>query len=267
MNSIIELETITNLENDYKYYHLIYNSDGRKVHGYIGEPASADNSTPIIIFNRGGTMEHGTFTDITFRTSFLIKRMIDWGYIVITTQYSGNGGSEGKDEFGGMDLDDIINLYPVLKNYTNGDISKIGMVGGSRGGTMTYLALTKVNWIKAAVIEAGLTDHKRNLELRPDMVERTNKMFDTTSQSIIMKRSPINSVKSISRNAAILIMHGTDDDKVSPLDSIELALNLQKNNFLNYKLIMFPKGDHQLSNHREEECAQLRKWLDASLKI
>jgi dienelactone hydrolase len=72
--------------------------------------------------------------------------------VVVGSQYRGAAGSEGKDEFGGADLNDVMNLLPLLEALPNADPSRIGMAGFSRGALMTYLALTKTDRIKAAVV-------------------------------------------------------------------------------------------------------------------
>jgi dipeptidyl aminopeptidase/acylaminoacyl peptidase len=262
-NSIIDKIDIFLGKNN--YYELTYNSNGRKVKGFIGEPKEANETTPVVIFNRGGTKEYGAFSPLTFTTSFLITRMIDWGYIVIATQYSGNGGSEGKDEFGGMDLDDVLNLQPVIEAYSKGNLSKIAMVGGSRGASMTYLALSQIDWVKAAVVEAGLTNHARNLQLREDMREQCKNMFDISNYEIVRERSPITHAHKINKNTPLLIMHGTADEKVSPLDSLEMATKLQECGHTNYQLVMFAGDNHKLSNNRINEEAMLRNWLDKHL--
>ena len=248
------------------YYKIVYNSSGRKVKGYIAEPDGNDK-LPCIIFNRGGTKNHGIFTDISIVTSPYITRMVDWGYIVITTQYSGNDGSEGKDEFGGMDLDDTLKLKEILERYYRADTNKIGMIGGSRGGTMTYMVLKQVNWLKVAIVEAGVTNQKRNFELRPEMREICGEMFDTESRSELEKRSPIFWANKISQTTPLLILHGTGDTKVSPLDSIEISDKLYKCGHQNFDLVLFGGDNHSLNINREKENILVKEWLDTNLKV
>jgi len=90
------------------------------------------------------------------------------GYVIVASQYRGNGGGEGKEEFGGKDVNDVLNLIPLLSNMPQADTARIGMFGWSRGSMMTYLALTKTTTIKAAVVGSGLTDLITSLKERPE---------------------------------------------------------------------------------------------------
>ncbi len=67
--------------------------------------------------------------------------MAAWGYIVIASQYSGNAGSEGKEDLGGQKTKMFsICIHSFRKNSTMRTLDRIGMYGASRGGMMTYLA-------------------------------------------------------------------------------------------------------------------------------
>ena len=74
---------------------------------------------------------------------------------MIGSQYRGNMGGEGKEEFGGSDVNDVLNLVPALSHVEKADTTRMGMYGWSRGGMMTYLALTKTNRMRAAIITAA----------------------------------------------------------------------------------------------------------------
>src|SRR5688500_10771616 len=128
-------------------YGITYQSDGLKVKGYLVMP-KAKGIYPCIIYNRGGNRDGGALTD--GQTGRIMAEVASWGYIVVGSQYRGNMGGEGKEEFGGSDVNDVLNLIPLLANFQQADTSRIGMYGWSRGGMMTYLALTKTKRIKAA---------------------------------------------------------------------------------------------------------------------
>lgn len=156
-------------------YKITYISGQKKITGYIVEPKKGKNLS-VVIHNRGGSNEFGAWKDTQM---FVGKnaRLARAGYIVFLSQYSGNDVSDGVDEFGGEDLQDVLNLYAIIKTYPRADVSRIGMVGGSRGGLMTYMALTQVDWIKAAVVEFGLADLLDKDKYRPDFQVHLKKMF------------------------------------------------------------------------------------------
>jgi len=118
-----------------------YLSDNLKVNGYIVQPKKK-GQYPCVIWNRGGVKEYGALNMI--RVLAMLGKLAKEGFVVIATQYRGNGGSEGQEEYGGAEINDVLNLIKVLEDIPNADTSKIGMFGGSRGGMMTYIALKPI---------------------------------------------------------------------------------------------------------------------------
>src|SRR3989344_7168787 len=84
-------------------YRMVYTSQGHKIVGYIVEPKEGEN-LPCIVYNRGGSNDFGAIKigQLYLSLSIFAKA----GYITIFSQYSGNAGSEGKDEMGGSDIED-----------------------------------------------------------------------------------------------------------------------------------------------------------------
>ena len=113
-----------------KVSRIVYLSDGLQVEGFVAEPKKS-GKYPCIIFCRGGG---GEFTPIDIFTLTLLSEFASKGYIVIASQYRGMPKCEGLDEFGGKDVNDVLNLIPILEKWQNADATKIGMYGVSRGG-------------------------------------------------------------------------------------------------------------------------------------
>ena len=145
---------------------MTYLSDGLKVKGYIAAP-KAGTRLPAVIYNRGGNGNFAAVTDLT--AVAVLGRVASWGYVVAASQYRGNMGGEGKEEFGGADVHDVLNLLPLLKANAQVDASRIGMYGRSRGGINTYLALTLTDEIVAAVVDVGWTDMVNTVKERPEI--------------------------------------------------------------------------------------------------
>ncbi len=240
-----------------------YRSQAHTVIGFMIRPKQLKTKKlPCIIYNRGGSKEFGAIHESLL---FLrLARMALWGYIVITTQYSGNGGSEGKDEFGGGDLKDVLQLYEILKKYPHADITRIGMYGGSRGGMMTYLAVTKVKWISAVVTVGGVSNLLRNARLRPEMAKIFRRLFGGSVKEK-RKRSAILWTHRFCKKTPLLIMHGTADWRVSPLDSLELSQKLYQNK-IPHRLVLFEGADHGLTEYKSETMELTRQWFDRFVK-
>ncbi|MEZ4800181.1 MAG: prolyl oligopeptidase family serine peptidase [Flavobacteriales bacterium] len=116
--------------------------------------AQMHGNYPCVIFNRGGNRDFGVFK--IAHAAITLGEIAKEGYVVIASQYRGNAGSEGKEEFGGSDVNDIVILPKVLEEVEGADTSRIGMYGWSRGGMMTYIALTKMKNIKAAAVGGAI---------------------------------------------------------------------------------------------------------------
>lgn len=218
---------------------------------------------PGIIFNRGGVRDFGAIKMGTL--FYLLAEMASWGYIVFASQYSGGPGSEGEDEWGGADLDDVIMLHDIAKSHPHVDSKRIGMIGVSRGGMMTYLALKQLREIKAAVVSAGVTNLLRAREFRPEMWKMYEELFGKNVEEECKKRSIVYSANELPDTVPILIMHGTADWRVSPLDALEISeklLEFKKPN----KLVMYEGADHSLTEVRDESMQEVRNWLDKFVK-
>lgn len=128
---------------------IIYQSDSISVKGYLIQPKTP-GIYPCIIYNRGGHGEFGTMTDAF--TAKLIE-YASMGFVVIASQYRGGcSDCEGNDEIGGRDINDVMNLFPIIECMPNVDTSRIVMIGSSRGGINTCQAITKTNRIKLAML-------------------------------------------------------------------------------------------------------------------
>jgi dipeptidyl aminopeptidase/acylaminoacyl peptidase len=246
-----------------QFYRLTYLSQSSKIQGYLVIP-KATAKFPCIIYNRGGVGDFGKLTD-----EIVLKYLgfyASQGFVVIASQYAGNAGSEGQDEFGGDDLHGVLCLESLLKNIPQADTDNIFMLGTSRGGMMTYLALTKVNWIRATATIGGIANMQRNYALRPKLKEFHRQFYDVDDKMELTKRSAVHWVEKMSKNTPLLLLHGEKDDKVSVLDCLELATELHKKQHP-FSVSVFENGDHGLSNFKNERNHMVLDWFKAHVYI
>ncbi len=243
-------------------YRIVYRSQGHNVVGYVVEPRKGKN-LPCVIYNRGGSGEFGTIKIWDLFNGIPAQLAMN-GYIVIASQYSGNAGSEGTDELGGDDIEDVINLRKVLDTYRRADAKRIGMYGGSRGGMMTYLALKNVRWIRAAVTVGASSDMFREEKIRPELKALNKKMFGG-SITEKKRRSAVYWPDMFPKKTPLLMMHGGSDWRVSPLDSIELAQKLLALH-VPCRLVLFEGADHGLSEHYATSLSMTISWFDRFVK-
>jgi len=246
---------------------ITYISDGLKVKGYIAYPADTSKKYPCIIWNRGGIGEKGVIDVYTARGLF--GQIASWDYVVFASQYRGNAGGEGKDGFGGDDVNDVMNLIPLADELEFADKEKWGIEGWSRGGMMTYLALTRNLDFKCAIVTGGIA----NLRCNSDESKFMRRLYEATlgkySEDEFNKkcksRSIINFPEKLPKSTPLLILHGTDDKRVLPHDSLDLSYHLLKHK-IPYRLVMLEGGDHFMRKHRKEVDEMRRKWYEKWLK-
>lgn len=256
------LEAVENIKK-LSFFKIIYSVQNHKVIGFLIQPHNM-NVSPCVIYNRGGS---GNFSKIELERIFTDKyaKYSNWGYVTLMSQYSGNDGGEGKDELGGNEINDVLALRDVLSNYSFADTDRIVMYGSSRGGTMTYLALSKVSWVRAAVVKSGMADRFRSFNLRPQMKERAKHFFDVDSEKELVRRSAVYWADDFCKNTPVLLLHGEKDDSVSPLDSLDMSKMFLERD-IPFSLVIFEGGDHSLSQYTKEEDVLVREWFTKHLK-
>jgi dipeptidyl aminopeptidase/acylaminoacyl peptidase len=249
-----------------KYYRITYLSDGLQVKAYCVEPREK-GKYPCIISNRGGNRDFGQWNPISIGR--FLARLASWDYIVIASQYRGNDGGEGNEEFGGKDINDVLNLIPVLGQIPNADTSRIGIEGGSRGGMMTYLALRKTCKFKAAVVTAGMANAFTNISSRPEMEKNVFSElvpnYWATKETVLKERSAVFWADKLCDQTPLLIMHGSSDWRVPPSESLELV-----NKLYQYKhptrFIFYEGADHGITEFRDDSFAEMKKHFDYYLR-
>ena len=212
------------------FYRITYLSDGLKVTGYIAEPKEK-GKYPCIIANRGGNTNFSQWTPISI--AYFLGRMASWKYVVIASQYRGNDGGEGKEEFGGKDIDDVLNLIPALSQLPNADTSRIGIEGTSRGGMMTYLALKNTCKFKAAVVTSGFAIAFKIIAARPEMETKAYAElvpnYKANKEKELKARSAVFWADKMCNTTPLLIMAGSADRRVKPVGSKRVVQKLIDN--------------------------------------
>jgi len=264
-NNISENDSLTEV---YKYldninfYVIIYKSDSLLVNGIIAEPKK-EGKFPVIIFNRGGNKEIGKVAKgkTLYSLIYSASRLVDEEYLVIASCYREN------DEFGGSDINDVLNLTETIKTMDKADSNRIGMFGWSRGGMMTYLSLKYSNKIKTAVIGNGPTDLVQLIIERPEMeTEVCAKLipsYEKNKKQELEKRSVLYWVDELDKNASLLILCGAEDKRVNPNQAENLAIKLTEINY-DFMLKKF-KTDHKFSDKTEELNELIINWFNTNI--
>lgn len=244
-----------------RLWRIVYESDELPVQGFLAVPAPG-GVRPGVLFNRGGNDEFGLLGDL--RAALVLGGLAARGYVVVASQYRGAHGAPGHDEFGGADVDDVLNLVPLLEKLPEADAGRLGMVGWSRGGLMTYLALARTDRVRAAVVGGGLADSFQLLARRPEMVAVYSRLvpgWAERREEALVERSPLRWPERLAAETPILLLHGAADQRVDPTQSLRMAAALLALRHP-FRLVVLEGGSHGLSEHRAEVDELIGDWLD-----
>lgn len=246
---------------------LKYMSDGLKVVAFVLKPKQPDGARlPTVIYNRGGHNKRGEHDIgvIDFEKLLSLRFLVSQGYVVVASQYRGGGGSEGLDEIGGADVNDVLNLVPVIESLPFADRERIGVFGWSRGGMMTYLALRRTPRIKAAVIASAPADCADAAGMEAVLAGQVPG-FEENRQEALHSRSAVHWVDKIDKRVPILLLHGSEDRSVSAGSALRMATELHSSGHP-FRFVLFENGDHGLTQHSEEVQRMIIGWFDKYLK-
>ena len=243
-------------------FGMTYYSDGLKVKGFLVKPLKP-GKYPAIIYNRGGSLDFGSLTSYHASIGLgELARLASAGYVIAASQYRGNGGGEGQEEYGGSDINDVLNLIPLLATVPEADTARLGMFGWSRGGMTSFLTLKKTNKVKALAVGGPSTNITRSSVDRPELLKWWQAFIPGIMENeheVLKKRSPIYWVDELPRDVPMLILQGADDTSVKANYTLNFVLKLDEYK-IPYRLVVYEKGVHSLKEHRDEVFDQVIRW-------
>lgn len=252
------------LASNRRIFVFEYPSDGFKVKGFISMVPNASEN-PILLNLRGGNRK---FAMPSPGSDIAVAR----NYTVISTVYRG-GISEGTDEFGGAEVNDVENLLnyiPILEEKIGEKIKneKLFILGSSRGGMEMFLALARSPELQQKATKiislSGLSDLRMTLINRPDMKEMFIHDFGLipgeNDEEWLDQRDPMVAVDKIRKDLPILMVAGTDDIRVELPETYNLVQKLTEEGH-NVEYIEVPGGDHCLGN-QNDRLKLLLDWLE-----
>lgn len=239
---------------------IVYLSDGLKVKGYLAYPKNIPEGKklPCILWNRGGAKSRGAIDRFTAKGMY--GEMARWGYIVLASFYRGSIKGEGEEEFGGADVNDIINLKKAAAELPFADTTRWGIEGWSRGGMMTWLTLQRDQDYKCAVLVGAISNLKEYSDKVPSFKEHYSGLVPNGDfDSEIAKRTAVNFPERYPKEVRYLLIHGGSDETVPVHQTYQMA-GLLTDNGLTHRTVILENGDHYLKNQRKEVERLKKEW-------
>lgn len=240
-------------------YKINYKSETLTIGGFIAKPIVNKEKLPAIIFCRGGNQSFGMLNAYQLK---MINQLSENGFVVLASQLRGNIASEGVDEFGGKDVNDILKLIDIAKELDFVDAKNIHVLGYSRGGMNTYQVSKLTDDINSIAVVGSPTNKFKAIRFRESMYQYVYKpLFGDTIQNkeAYINRSAVFWHNKL--NEPTLILHGSDDSRVALEEAQQIIDSLTTSNKKNFKYKIFKSGNHSLSNYREERDSLIIDWF------
>jgi dipeptidyl aminopeptidase/acylaminoacyl peptidase len=249
---------------EYECQKIKYLSDGLQVAGFIWKPTNvAGRKLPLVIVNRGGTGSLAPLTPQRFYYPYVSN-----GFVVIGSQYRGTDGGEGQDEYGGADVNDVMNLIPLARSLGYVDMRNVFVHGQSRGGMQALLAIKQGIPVNAVAVTGVLADLTASVKERPALPDRVWRRlmpgFAEKPDEVLRQRSAVYFADQI--NVPVLILHGGADWRANTgSQALALAHQLQTLG-RTYELHVYAGDDHQISINLLERDRKIVAWFKQYMK-
>jgi dipeptidyl aminopeptidase/acylaminoacyl peptidase len=237
---------------------IITATDGMPIHAqlFLPKDLKANERRPALIFFHGGSRRQmllGWHYNYYYRNAYAMNQWLaSQGYIVLSVNYrSGIGyGLEFREALnygasGGAEFNDVMGAGLYLKGRSDVDPSRIGLWGGSYGGYLTAMGLSRASDLFAAGVDFhGVHDWNQGIKT---FVPDYNVLDDPEFSRRAFASSPMASVDTW--KSPVLLIHGDDDRNVSFIESINLITALRKRG-VEVEQLVFPDEVHDFLRHQ-----------------
>jgi len=223
--------------------------DGLKIHGQLFlPPAGRAAKGPALLFFHGGPTRQmllGWHPMDAYAYMYALNQYLaSEGYVVLSVNYRGGTGyglnfREAKNfgPAGSSELNDIQGALTFLKARADIDPKRIGIWGGSYGGLMTALGLSRFSdQLAAGVDYAGVHNWST---LGANLVPETGR----NSAKVAYDASPVATLDKWT--SPVLLVHADDDRNVPFSQTVEVAEGLRKHH-VEFEQIVLPDEIHDL---------------------
>jgi dipeptidyl aminopeptidase/acylaminoacyl peptidase len=176
----------------------------------------------------------------------------------------------GQADAAGKEFDDLVDAVDALVATGLVDPAKVGITGGSYGGYASAWAATRLSSrFAASVMFVGISDlvskvGTTDIPLEEYLVHSRRHLHEDWQH--FLERSPI--FHAAEARTPILILHGKDDPRVNPGQSLELYRRLKTLGQVPVRLVWYPGEGHgnRASASRLDYNLRMLQWFDHYLQ-
>ncbi len=223
-------------------------ADGLRIHAQLFMPpgSTPNQQHPAIVFFHGGPRRQmllGWHYMDYYNNSYAMNQYLaSLGYIVLAVNYrSGIGyGLNFREALnygasGASDFNDVLGAALYLRSRSDVDPNRIGLWGGSYGGYLTALGLSRASNLFAVGVDFHGV-HDWSAELSSDGVA-----IDAATARLAFESSPMASIATW--RSPVLLIHGDDDRNVPFHQTVALVQALRRQG-VQFQELIFPDEIH-----------------------
>ena len=246
--------------------------DGLELEGILIRPSGEvdGRSYPLIVHVHGGPEAHnrnGWLTSYSRPGQIAAAR----GIAVLYPNYRASTG-RGVEfsmldhaDMGGREFDDVVDGVDHLIAAGLVDSARVGVTGGSYGGYATaWLSTYYSDRFAAGVMAVGISNQISKVgtsDIPDEMFLVHNRLRPWDDWELFLERSPV--YWADRSTTPLLILHGTEDQRVNPGQSMEMYRHLKLRGQAPVRLIFYPGEGHGNRNAAARLDYSLRslRWL------
>ncbi|RUO66186.1 Dipeptidyl aminopeptidase/acylaminoacyl peptidase [Pseudidiomarina planktonica] len=267
------LEGITQPEQQTITYKA---SDGTELEGILVYPLDYQQGQryPLIMVVHGGPEAHYSNGWLD-RYASPAKHAASKGYALFFPNYRGSTGRGvefsklGQDDYAGKEFDDLVDGKNHLVSMGLVDETKVGITGGSYGGYASAWAATALtDHFAASVMSVGISNNLSKFgttDIPKEMHAVHARSYPWDKWQWYLERSPIYHAEK--GRTPLLIMHGKEDTRVHPSQSMELYRYLKTHGNVPVRLVLYPGEGHgnRKAAAQLDFSMRLMRWMDQFL--
>ncbi len=250
--------------------------DGLELEGILIRPldAPAGGKVPLILAVHGGPEAHvsdGWLTSYSLPGQVAAAR----GFAVFYPNYRGSTGRGvafsklGQGDAAGKEFDDLVDAVDHLIAIGLVDAAKVGVTGGSYGGYATAWCGTRFSErFAAGVMFVGISDKisktgTTDIADEEYLVHARKRPWE--DWQFLLERSPI--YHAGNSRTPMLILHGADDPRVHPGQSMEMYRHLKLRSQAPVRLVLYPGEGHgnRKAASRYDYHLRMLQWFERYL--
>jgi dipeptidyl aminopeptidase/acylaminoacyl peptidase len=232
--------------------HIVISSAQGNLDGFLNLPGGTDK-VPVVI------AAHGWLGDAqSKRNDLLAEWLNEEGIGLLAFSFSGHGASAGDiNLFNPLrGAGQVAAAVKFLADVPRADLSRLGIVGVSIGGSVALLAMAQSQAFRCGVLISPRTDfHQAHDEMYFDAERKI------ANKSMLQAGREINFYRQAAKvQVPVLVIHGTKDPDIPYDQSARLT------EFENFTLLPIPQGDHIMHRHLRLIVGESAEFLRKNLQ-